>query len=170
MNIISRELIKIAQSEYYLQQIQEFKKKLHNMFSNKGYVSQWIAKGLLGQDIEDTMLMKTLNNVEKITKQVYDVSDSKALINEAYDGYQEIYEKIFKAITEQTRQKMKKVGTEKIIKYIDEHKENSAGIASMVRALYQQARKTSELINKMIKDIQSGKIKQDQEQYQINQI
>ena len=29
-------------------------------------------------DIEDTMLMKTLNNVEKITKQVYDVSDSKA--------------------------------------------------------------------------------------------
>ena len=95
------------------------------------------------------------------------------LSQKAYKSYSQIHTKIMYSVSKQTVQKMKKVDRNKLIQWVSKNFSSNKALASMRRALFNEATRLGKQIISLKKKVQKQGVSvqnQDQFDFQINQI
>ena len=176
MNKINKQLIRIAvdlKKQQALQEIDQYTKQIRDIWNQKNSVADFIVSAFLQQKITESILGKSLSSFMAATSFEYEGIDE--LSQKTYKSYSQIHTKIMYSVSKQTVQKMKKVDRNKLIQWVSKNFSSNKALASMRRALFNEATKLGKQIMLLKKKVEKQGVSvqgqnQDQFNFQINQI
>lgn len=176
MNKISRQLIRVAEQikkEQALQEIDQYTKQIRDIWNEKNLIADFIVSAFLQQKITDSILGHALGTV--MAKTSFDYEGIDELSQKTFKSYGQIYAKIMYSISKQTIQKMKKIDKKKLIQWVSKNFSSNKALASMRKALFDEATKLGKQLMSLKKKIEKQGVdvsvqNQDQFNFQIKQI
>lgn len=176
MNKINKQLIRIAsdlKKQQALQEIDQYTKQIRDIWNQKNSVADFIVSAFLQQKITESILGKSLSSFMAASSFEYEGIDE--LSQKTYKSYSQIYTKITHSVSKQTVQKMKKVDRNKLIQWVSKNFSSNKSLASMRRALFNEATKLGKQIMELKRNVEKQGVSvqvqnQDQFNFQINQI